>query len=607
MSSSTVSKTNTQGFLRAVRDNNTAEVQKYIKAGIDINAFYDEDTPLYIAIQNNSIPMVKLLLENNAVLNKLVDIDSILFHAVSQGNVQIVELLLRAGADPEFENYDKKTPLFKAVENQSVKIIQLLCEYNANPKHATHDKQTPFNIAKTDRVRKALEICIPKRKEYQPTAKGIQRIIFNFIDTKGTFPIQSQKTGQCFSDSLQHVLYFADGIRDFFIERAVEVYPRIQSEGELPLTRDAYIASLMNKIKADYGRFKESAKSKGYTFEVSLDEYIKRRLPTEATNMYLDFTGVRFLDMFLRPIIQAPLSKTSVMARRPSVVSLFFNQPTGIVCSQILNIYQVTQSIFKSRSHTYHKNENTLNSSRISELKNLPETLNVEGFGLLSDSTEYEFWDELLRNIPPEVGKALIKGGTDIQEYKMAFETRKGTRYAVDPNTIVGILFAVFPRGKVMRNVGAGHALSMVKMRGKWYICDDNIGIAIPCAPFKMNKLLEGQFGIRYSGFKIEYYFRDDFKMAMLFEEAERNHPGERNLKKYVPETSYITFLAEVPLKVEAKLEVLEESLEGGEGGFMDLSISRKYICWQPASSAAAPATAPLNASLQALATKYKV
>jgi hypothetical protein len=624
MASSTVSQKNTEGFLRALRENNIAAAQTYINNGIDINRFHGTDIPLYIAIDSNNVPMVKLLLEANATVNTLIEIESILYFAVSKGNVQIVELLLRAGANPEFENEDKETPLFKAVETNAVKIIQLLCEYNANPKHRAFNEKTPISLAKTERVKKALELCVPQRKAYQPTAKGIQTMISQFIETRGTFPIQSQKTGQCFSDSIQQVLYFADGIRDYFIERAVQTYSRVKSTGDLPLTKDAYMAALINPIKARYEQWYE--KYGKLTMNTSFDTYVIERLPYQATNMYLDFTGVRFLDMFLRPIIQAPLSKKSITARRPSLVSFVSNQPTGIVCSQILNIYQITQSIYQKRHNLLHnipasrytkktldQNDTTNNHSKTNNTNlffdfALPETLNTKGYGLLTDTNEYDFWNELLRRIPPELGKGTIKGATDTSAYTMMVRIQKKKQYAVDPKFIVGILFGVFQRG--IGDMGAGHAISMVKTFGKWYVCDDNIGVALPCAPFSITALVKGKFYMEYSGFKIQYYFYDEFKREMLFEAAYQKYPKAKDLRPYVPEHFYKVLLAEVPLKEEYKeVQMYQEELEGGEGGYADLSISRKYIFWQPAEPKVEepkPVSAS-NTALQTLAAKYGI
>ena len=606
---STVSKNNTRGFLRAVRDNDIAQVRKYIDAGTDVNTFDNTEMPLYIAIQSNNPQMVQILLEANAAINTTVEAESILYHAVSNGNTQIVELLLRGGADPEFENMSKETPLFKAVEKQSVKLIQLLCEYNADPDHRTYGDNTPRSLAKTERVRKALDACVPERKAYKPTVRQIQATISNLIDTKGTFPIQSQKTGQCFSDSLQHVLYFADGISDFFIERAVQEYPRIKTAGELPLTKEAYLAHMNTKIQERYKRIQKYYRNNGHAYPLPFDEYLQRELPHEAVNLYLDATGVRFVDMFLRPLLQAPVSKKSIVARRPSVVSFLSNQPTGIVCSQILNIYQITQSMFKQRAHVFATGPE--GDPRISANRNFAETLNEEGAGFLTDLTEYEFWGELLRKIP--TGKAIIKGETDVNEYKMTFLNRNNVEYATDPATIVAVLFAVFPVGHVIRNFGAGHALSLVKIRGNWYLCDDNIGIALPCAPFKMEDLLDGQFKFRYAGTTLQYYIHDELKFQTLLGEVRRKYPKEVDLRKYLPEESFTYMLAEVPLKKAfTPSKVFQESEVSGQGGFLDITFSRKYICWQPGAAPLPPplpsaATPLLNNRLKALAAKYAV
>ncbi len=604
---STVTKNNTKGFLRAVKTNDIATVRKYIEAGLDINTLYETDMPLYIAIQANNVDMVRFLIGANAALNTLVEGDSLLYKAVENGNAQIVELLLKAGADPNFENLNRQTALFKAVETQSVKSIQLLCEYNANPNHKAYDN-TPITLAKSERVKKALEACVPQRGSYNPTAKQIQQLIANLIETKGTFPIQSQKTGQCFSDSIQHALYFADGIRDTFIERAVKRYPQIKAAGKLPLTKDEYVESMTAKIQERYKRQQELYKRNlGRNFATPFEDYLEYNLPREAAKLYLDFTGVRFLDMFLRPIIQAPPSTKTIAARRPSVVSFFSDQPTGIVCSQALGIFQIVQSIYKERRHYFAPG--AANEPRVSRPNNYPFTLNEEGAGFLTDLTEYELWSEFLNTIPSEKGIGIIKGETDVKEYELRIETRRTETYTVDPKYIVAILFSVFPESEgVRRNFSAGHALSLVKVYGKWYVCDDNIGVALPAAPFEMDELFLCKFKFRYNGSKIEYYLYDEIKLDRLIAAAQKNKPTRRNFD--IPESDYIKVLATVPLKRSyAAVKVFTESVIGGAGGFMDTSFSRKYVCWQPAAPPAAVATKakPLNEGLRALASRYGV
>jgi hypothetical protein len=603
---STASKNNTKGFLRAVKANDIATVRKYIEAGLDINTLYDMDMPLYIAIQANNVDMVRFLIGANAALNTLVEGDSLLYKAVEGGNTKIVELLLKAGADPSFQNIDRKTPLFKAVETQSVKNIQLLCEYNADPKYSVFG-ETPMSVAKTERVKQALEACVPERTAYKPTAKQIQSMITNLIETKGTFPIQSQKTGQCFSDSIQHALYFADGIRDTFIERAVKRYSDMKAAGELPLTKEQYLASMSSKIQEKYKRQQEYYKKNlGRNFATAFEDYFQYNLPKEAANLYLDYTGVRFLDMFLRPLLQAPASTKTIAARRPSVVSFFSEQPMGIVCSQTLGIYQIVQSIYKDRRHYFAPG--VTNEPRVSRPNNYPSTLNVEGAGFLTDLTEYELWTELLNTIPSEKGVGIIKGETDITQYEFSIESRRATTYTVDPKYIVAVLFSVFPESEgVRRNFSAGHALSLVKVYGKWYLCDDNIGVALPTASFTMEDLFLSKFKFRYNASKIEYYLFDEIKLDTLIAAARKTNPGRRTIE--IPESEYIKVLAVVPLKrAYASRKVFSESVIGGAGGFMDTSFSRKYVAWQPAVPASvADASPPLNETLRALASRYGI
>jgi ankyrin repeat protein len=164
---------------KAVLDNKSADVNKLLKDGADIN-FYGAvsglpvaspriATPLLIAVVNHpgDLKLAQMLLDAQADVNFQRDFDkkSILFLAVEKNNKAtdysgIVALLLKYNANVNAVDYQGETALDKAISDSNIsdKIIQLLLENgNANQKTKNKALITAVNQDRVEAVRMLLE------------------------------------------------------------------------------------------------------------------------------------------------------------------------------------------------------------------------------------------------------------------------------------------------------------------------------------------------------------------------------------------------------------------------------------------------------------------
>lgn len=151
-------------------------VQLLIDAGANVNHHDSSwDTPLRIAILNNSIAVVGLLLKAGAdvdVKNPNTEEhtytgadDPVLLDAVSgypRTSIKITEMLLKAGADPNYRNFrsynaifdskgitmDGYTPLTFAARWGYLPIVKLLLQHGADPCIPRADNMFALEIAK---------------------------------------------------------------------------------------------------------------------------------------------------------------------------------------------------------------------------------------------------------------------------------------------------------------------------------------------------------------------------------------------------------------------------------------------------------------------------
>ena len=106
-------------------------------------SYFDEQTPLSLAIGSGNQELVRILIEAGADPNANVAPDykvgSHLAYAVEEGDVEVVSLLLEAGADPNVSDADlgapsyRATPLDRAYHNDRADLVRVLMSAGADP------------------------------------------------------------------------------------------------------------------------------------------------------------------------------------------------------------------------------------------------------------------------------------------------------------------------------------------------------------------------------------------------------------------------------------------------------------------------------------------
>jgi len=136
---------------KAIESSNIELAESLINGNRElINEGIDEDgnTPLHIAVRNNSIEIVKLLLDKNVDIN-IKDNDGMtaLHIAVLQKNLTTVNLLLKHKARPNLGNKNGTSPLMLAANIGSLGILKALIKYDAQVNATNHDKNNALIIS----------------------------------------------------------------------------------------------------------------------------------------------------------------------------------------------------------------------------------------------------------------------------------------------------------------------------------------------------------------------------------------------------------------------------------------------------------------------------
>jgi len=122
-------------LFEAVGDDDLAEVQKIIDRGVDVNKpapAFDNNYPLYRAVELKDINMVNLLIENGADVNTNV-FDEPLKRAWELEDIDMIKLLIKNGAYVNIELDDKEWApgpglLHDAVERARPDLVEILLE-----------------------------------------------------------------------------------------------------------------------------------------------------------------------------------------------------------------------------------------------------------------------------------------------------------------------------------------------------------------------------------------------------------------------------------------------------------------------------------------------
>ena len=452
------------------------------KANPDENGAYEEDDsyPLHLAIRLKDIEMTQILLDYGANVNKLTPSDD-------------------------------RTPLALAVEADNPRLVAALCRFGAvinQPfdipfsKNGKNTTKTVYELVKSKQVKTILDTALKSSLETTGTYQRILKTWQTLLTKYGTVYIQSQKTGQCYSDSFQFILYYADGLNRFFIENALKQEQLPGKERKRLFPRD----------------------------ELNIRKYLEKG--NDFLELYMAYTGLRFLNMVKsKPMEHVGPAKT--LRRRQSVSGITFAN-TGIVCSTIVNmfdLFQQAQEKFKVLS------------------------VELDEKGNLTEDGSLMFWNGLLNKIPRKYGSGGVYTNETLPEDQYDY--------------VVGMQIVGFPSDY---RYTVGHAISIVKILGSWYLCDDNIGFA-QRIDITVSEMIHSTIGYELEAGSLTYFLIDEDKPGT-------NNSQIRELFTYVPTDPLVNLSQSYGTMFEYE-----------RGGSLTVGakkiISRKYITWDPKGKAA--------------------
>ena len=136
-------------LFRALRSENTADVERIIKGGVNLNQITDDldRTPLILAVKMDLLPEVKLLIGAGANVNKKNWEGSmaVQYAASSRVDPRILEFLIAAGADINAQGgYGHRAPLHIASYGDNLKTVEVLIGAGADVDVQDERGNTPF-------------------------------------------------------------------------------------------------------------------------------------------------------------------------------------------------------------------------------------------------------------------------------------------------------------------------------------------------------------------------------------------------------------------------------------------------------------------------------
>jgi hypothetical protein len=139
-------------FVEAVGNNDVATMEKWLRAGGNVNAIGRENMhPLFWAVAKRSFVGFDFLLRNGSDPQKAkLDSDGLSLYRVAAGGneIRFLRLLLKHGMDPDQSNESNgNTVMFDAILSGRMENVKTLVEAGANLNHQDDGGKTPLHIA----------------------------------------------------------------------------------------------------------------------------------------------------------------------------------------------------------------------------------------------------------------------------------------------------------------------------------------------------------------------------------------------------------------------------------------------------------------------------
>ncbi|MDZ4122442.1 MAG: ankyrin repeat domain-containing protein [Candidatus Cloacimonadaceae bacterium] len=176
-------------FLEYVGKNNSEVVQRFVDAGIDVNAANAQgDRALIIAAEKGSIKIVNILLKAGANIN-IGDADgsTALMYAAHFRKSKMVKHLIRRKADVNKQNKNQMTALMYAVIGGDIESINEMLTKETNTELKNIHGKTAIDIANdlgynkvADYIKSKMDYLhnrqTPEKKQYELELKRLRRI-----------------------------------------------------------------------------------------------------------------------------------------------------------------------------------------------------------------------------------------------------------------------------------------------------------------------------------------------------------------------------------------------------------------------------------------------
>jgi ankyrin repeat protein len=150
-------------FLKAVDKKNYADIQKYIRSGVNINTrdFTEGKTALYKAATSRDVKLIRYLLKYDAkpdVPDKKTRVTPIMVSA-ELGDASSVRSFVRAKASLDLQDINGETVLIKSLRSGKRKIVEMLLKAGADTTLVDYTGRTALAHAKENgRIRAIVKI-----------------------------------------------------------------------------------------------------------------------------------------------------------------------------------------------------------------------------------------------------------------------------------------------------------------------------------------------------------------------------------------------------------------------------------------------------------------